>query len=143
MVEITPKTYLTALIIFTLIIVGGINMIVSIRDHDPTFMNDEKFSDFNKSFNRYQDLNNSISGLQTSITGADPEWGVFGVLNALIKSAWASLSNLFSSLSFMNAAFTGLSVVFGVPGWIIGLITSLITVMIVFTIWALIFQGNT
>lgn len=131
------------LIIFTLLIVGGINVIMEFRSNDASFMNNDKFTMFNKSFNRFDTLNSSISSMQSSIQGAQPDWGVFGVLNSLIKSSWSAISNLFSSLRFVNDILQGLSVVFGVPTWAVGLVSMMFIVLICFTIWALIFQGRT
>jgi hypothetical protein len=62
------------------------------------------------------------------------------VLNSLIASAWQSLRLLFSSFGFMDAVFEGVHDLFGVPKWVSGLASLLITVLIAFAIYSAVFQ---
>jgi hypothetical protein len=140
MTQMLPRNYIIGIIIFTFFIVGGVSILGMFASVDPTFTNDEKFTEFNQTFNKLNEVSTQVDNLEKSITEADTDFGAFGVLNALISSAWQSIKLLFSSLSFMDGAFEGLSSVFGVPGWIPALIITLITVSLVFAIFSAIFQ---
>lgn len=139
MADIKPRNYITGIILFMFFIVAGVSLVGIFRDVDPNFANDQRFNDFNKTFSKLDDLNAGIAGIGGSITDTDPEPGVFGVINSLISSAWNALRTLFSSFGFMNDIFAGLSTIFGIPLWITGILSLLVTVMIAFSIYVLIF----
>lgn len=136
------RDYIWGILIFTLFIVGGTSMMGIMQSHDSTYATDEKYTQFNDSFNRLSEVTTAVEGLQTGITEAETDFGAFGVLNALISSSWQSLKLMFSSFSLMNAAFDGLTVVFGVPAWVAGLITLAVIVLIAFIIYSAIFQSQ-
>lgn len=135
-----PSTYIVGILIFTLFIVGGVSMMSIFRDSDPAFASDDKFTEFNDTFNVYGEASDTIGELGTGITDADQDFGVLGVLNGLILSAWQSLRLLLTSFSFMNVVFNGLSTIFGVPSWISGLIILGVTVGFVFALYSAFFQ---
>lgn len=142
MVKILPSNYIIGIILFTIFIVGGVAMISIFNEKDSTFASDEKFTDFNKSFNKMNEVTESVESLEEGITGARPDVGVFGVLNALIQSSWNSLKLIISSFGFMTDVFAALSTVFGIPTWVGTLISLLVTVILVFGIWGAIFQRD-
>lgn len=115
-------------------------MLGIMQDSDPTFATDSTYADFNKSFNQLEDVTDTVGSLESGITDAETDFGVFGVLNALISSSWQALKLTFTSFSIMNDAYNGLSAIFGVPAWIPALIMLAITVLIAFTIYSAIFQ---
>lgn len=137
-----PSEYLTGIVIFALVISGGIWMISSLRDADSSFVDDTKYAQFNQTFNKYEDVRTEVSDLEDSITEADTDFGVFGVLNSLISTAWNSLKLIFSSFSFMNAVFGGLYSFLGIPAFVGNLIITLVSVALVFAIFAAILQGR-
>ena len=140
----TPSSLIIGFIIFTMIILSGITWMVALNsDKGGGFINDERFSKFNESFNRFSDVDDSTRGLQDSLTGAEPKKGLFGVLDSLIDVAWGSLRALFSSFGFLITAWSCLGVVFGLPGWVVSLVGSLVIVALVFAIYSLIMQGRT
>jgi tetrahydromethanopterin S-methyltransferase subunit C len=55
-------------------------------------------------------------------------------------SSWQSIKLFFLSFGIMNAAYSGLSAIFGIPAWITGLAGLLVTILIGFTIYSAIFQ---
>jgi hypothetical protein len=137
-----PSNYIIGVVLFTMLIVGGVSMIAEFTAKDSSFIEGEQFSDFNKSFNKLTNVNESIANLETGITEADPDVGVFGVLNALIQSSWNSLKLIFNSFGFMEDVFSSTSTVFGVPSWVGLLVGLLATVVLVFGIWGAIFQRD-
>ena len=142
MAEILPRHYIIGILIFTFIIVGGVSILGIFNDFDPTYAADEKFTQFNTSFNKINDVTTEVDDLESSISDVDPAFGLFGVLNALISSAWQTLRLLFTSLGFMDGAYNGMAYIFGIPSWIPGIIISIITVIISFAIFSAIFQKD-
>lgn len=139
MVKVLPSSYIIGIIIFTLFIVGGVSVLGIFQQSDPTFAAGEKYSKFNESFNKLNDVTEEVTDIQDSIENTQSDYGAFGVLNSLISSAWQSLRLLASSFSFMDSAFSGMTM-FGMPGWIPALIILVVIVMISFAVFAAIFQ---
>jgi len=141
MAEITPRHYLYGVIIMMFFIVGGMAMLAEMNDGNSklnTGMSDE----FNNTFNRLGDTQSQVDVIEGNINNADTDLGVFGVLNALISSAWQSLKLMFTSWAFMSAVFSGLTAFFGVPVWIVSIIGMFITITLAFAIYSLIFQKD-
>lgn len=137
-----PSTYIIAIIVFTLFIVGGISMMTTFRDTDTTYATDDKFSEFNSTFDVYTETTEKIEDLSSSITNADTDFGILGVLNGLILAAWQSLKLLLTNWAFMNTVFMGLYTIFGVPAWIPSLIILAVSVMFVFALYSAFFQRD-
>lgn len=135
-----PRHYITGIVLFMFIIVGSVSMISMMQSADPSVVDDVKFSQFNNTFNKLSDVNDSISALQTSIVNADTDPGIFGVLNALISSVWQSFKLMFSSFGFMTGIFNGMTTIFGIPAWIPALLLLLVIILLVFSIMSAILQ---
>lgn len=136
MAQVQPRTYIIGIIIFCLFIVGGVSLLASFG------VNSTQVTDFNTTFDKMNDVTDVTSDLRGSIENADTDFGAFGVLNSLISSAWQSLRLLFTSLGFMEDAYTGLNTFFGVPAWIPALLGSIVIVIIAFAIFGAIFQRD-
>lgn len=134
------KNYIIGIIIFTIFITGGIHLISTFAEEDDTFLDDEKYTQFNSTFNKRTELHTSIDNLEGTVVNADTDFGVFGVLNSLISTAWNSLKLIGSSFSFMTTIIGGIYTFFGIPIWVGSLILSIITIVIIFAIWEAIFQ---
>ena len=137
-----PSTYIMSILVFILFIVGGVSIMSEFRQSKDSYANDPKFQQFNETFNVYQETSEKITGLGDSISQADSDWGILGVLNGLILAAWQSLKLLISNWAFMNGVFLGLSAIFGVPAWMSGLIILAVTVMFVFALYSAFFQRD-
>ena len=140
--RVLVSNYLLALVIFTFFIVGGVSMYGSLGEGNPTMLNSTKYDEFNATFNKVDDLTTGVGSLKSGITAADTDFGAFGVLNAIISSAWNSLKLLFTSFGFVETMLVGLTSIFGVPSWVVGLAILLITLVIVFAIYSAIFQTD-
>jgi hypothetical protein len=138
---IKPSTYILSIIVFTFIILSGISLMGELRKSDPTYMAGEDVAQFNSTFNTYAELEGSIGSLQASVTNAQNDWGILGVVGALMGGAWNGLVLLFNSLNFMNLVFLGLGV-FGVPSWVGGLMSFVVIVIIAFAIWSAVFRSE-
>ena len=115
-------------------------MMASFRESKPTYASDEQFGEFNNTFNVYDETVTQIDSLTDSVTNADSDWGILGVLNGLILSAWQSLKLMITNWSFMAGVFLGFNTVFGVPAWIPALLVSAVAIMFVFALFSAFFQ---
>lgn len=138
--DIKPSHYIIGIIVFTAFIVGGVSMLSIFREADPTFIDDTRFNQFNETFNVYEDVDEKVGELEEGIQGADTDFGLFGVLNSLINSAWQTLKLTMTSFGFMSSVFGGLYGVFAIPAWAGALILLAVSVMFVFAIFSAIFQ---
>jgi len=143
MAEILPRHYIIGIIMFVFFILGVISLITEFDNADANFMDsndDDDFVKFNRTFNKLDDINESVNNIKDNVIDADVDEGTFGVLNSLINSAWNTLKLLFNSLSFMNSVFEGLSEIFGIPSWVSTLLILLVVVVIAFAIYSALFQ---
>lgn len=137
-----PSTYIIGIIVFTLFIVGGVSLMAIFRESDSTYADDPKFTEFNNTFNVYEELTDNVNDLSTGITEADSDFGALGVLNGLILTAWQGLKLMITNWSFMDSVFNGLTTVFGVPAWIPALIILAVVIMFVFALYSSFFQRD-
>ena len=145
MAEILPRHYLIAIIGFVFFSLTSLYLINSMVEDKADYLNVnevDEFEKFNESFNRLDDINESVSAIQSSIQNAKTNFGIFGVLNSLINSAWNALRLLFSSLDFMNSTFNALTTTFGVPGYVPILIGLFFAIIIGFGIFKMIFKAD-
>jgi len=140
--EVKPSHYIMGILAFVFFIMSGVALISEFQQSDATFATDDSYVEFNDTFNVYTEVESSVGQLESSVTNAEPDMGVFGVLNSLIQSAWQTLVLTISSFSFMSTVFRGLNTVFGMPSWIGGLLILAVSVMFVFAIFSAIFQRN-
>jgi len=142
--EADPKSYLIGIVIFVMLCLGGISMINYMRDYNPDLLTPQELSDYeklNKTFQKLDNINDSISNIQTDITSTEnKEFGAFGVLGGLINSAWNTLRFLTDSVSFMTGIYGGFTEFLGVPTWVTSCITMIIIIIISFFIYKSIFK---
>jgi len=143
MAEILPRHYIIGIILFTLFIVGGIAMIGEFRNDDPTFVDNDKYTSFNNTFNVYNNITEEVVDLKVGVENStSTEFGALGVLSSLISTSWQTLKLIVKSLDFMDVAFTGMASFLGIPSWVGGLIILLVTTLLVFAIYSAIFQRD-
>lgn len=141
--ETLPSTYIFGVLGFILIIMGGMGIMSIIDDDDTSFASDDpKFEKFNTSFNKYSEVNEKITELQTNIKSEEGSGNYedFGVLSSLILKSWISISLLGDSFSFMNDVFNSVGTIFGVPGWIPAIFILFIGLVIVVGLLSAVFQ---
>jgi hypothetical protein len=141
MAKVQPRDYIVGIILFTFIIVGGVHLINAFYVAEPTYVDQDKFSEFNNTFNVYNEVTESVDDIEGSIISQDLPAPI-EFIATMFLTAFQALMSLFTSLSFMDAVFSGLTGVFGIPSWIPTLILSLVTVMIVFSIVSAILQRD-
>ena len=140
MANITPRHYIYGVIIMMFFVVGGMGILSEFQSADDGF-DTLKTGEFNRTFNKLSTVENKVGIIESSFE-SDPDWGLFGALNALIKGAWQTIILMVTSWGFVGTALSGLTSVFGIPGWIITIIGLFISVTIAFGIFSLIFQKD-
>lgn len=141
MVNVLPRHFIYGVILFTLIIVGGVGMMASLNDHSASRLAEsEKYAEFNRSFNTFSDVTSNVDSLEGSLGGTDPDVKDGTFLGDLIRGSWTTLKTIGASFTFMDTALEESTDYFGVPAWIPQLIAALITVMLLFAIWSAVFQ---
>lgn len=139
MAEILIRHIIITFIIFTMVIVGGVSMISDFAGDNDDFIDDDKFTSFNRSFNKMQELGVSVDNLEEA-TQTKPDPGLFGFLDSLIGSTINTLKTIFTSFSFVGDVFRNLNEVFGIPKWVGILSASIITIIIAFGIFTVVTQ---
>lgn len=135
----TLRNYVIGVIVFVLVIGGGVTMVSQLDDGKGNLESSQKYEEFNKTFNKLDEVTAEVGVLRSNIEDADTDFGTFGALNGLIANSWQGLKVLIKSFDFMDDVFSGLFSVFGVPSWITGLLSLIVVVIFVFTIYEIIF----
>ena len=138
MALIKPSTYIIGTIIFVFFMMAGLTMMAEFRTVKPTFASDAEFASFNNSFNKYNDLQASVSA--TNVNETDPDFGEFGPLNALIETSWNILKNLGTTFGFMTDIYGGLTTEFGIPPFVGVIIGMLVAIVFAFGLYAAVFR---
>lgn len=134
--KMLPSTYVIGIIVFGMVIAGIVSM-YSIVGSD---LNGNT-TRFNSTFNILDKASNSTTNMQTKLEGSSQDWGLWGVLNALIGSAWETFKLLFTSFGFMTIVFHGLEA-YGIPSWFTTGIIAIILAIIVFAIMSAILKAE-
>jgi len=141
--EIKPRDFATAGGLFVLITFMGIFIISETFVDSNTYIDDEKLSNFNNTFNKVSDFQTTSSNLQGTVEGLDASsGGAFAFLNNLINKGWNALKNLFVQFQFLNDALKGLSEAFGVPLFIVDMFIAIVGIIFAFSILGVIFNRS-
>lgn len=139
--------YLVAVIIFTMLTLGVVSLIGNMVSStgESTFLNNSNYVDFNKTFNKQAELEADITNLQNETYNSSPgdDSGLLSSINSLIKTGFSGVKFMLSSFTVMGDSYNGLSSIFGLPKWVSSLISVLITSLILFAIYKLIFRSPT
>ena len=138
-----PRHYLLGAIMFMLIITGGIYMLhdarVNVLGDDGYEMDSGDFmNNYTSTFDKFDALNESMTGLQRSISQPNP--GLFGWLDALAGSAYYTMATLFTNFSIIFGVFGSFSTFFHVPVWVGATMIMMVIVVVVFAIFGAIFR---
>lgn len=133
------KGYLIGVIMFIVVITGGIIAFSSFTAYDSSIDATNQIGQFNTTFNKATEMTVAVDGIKTSVTEAgSSSSGPLGWLNALVGSAYNGLKALSGATSFVDVAATDSANFFNIPFILplITLITLVITIIIGFGIWS-------
>ena len=137
---IKPSSYIIALILFTIIILSGIFLINSFQESDSDYIDQTQFKNFNKTFNKYEELQNKSNTIKSQIENTPNQFGDLGVLNSLISSSWNTLQYINTSFGFISDIFNSFYTFFGIPAWVGNSLFLIIIISLSFAIFSAIFQ---
>ena len=147
--EVLPRHYLIAGVIFTFFVIGifyTLNMVENGSTGDGSdkvtgFIQSDKLTEFNRTFNRVDNVTTDINTLKTKISVLQPE-NILDVISlpiAFVSTAWSAMKVVIGMFGFMDASFVGLSSMLGIPVWIPNMIILVVIIVLVFSILAIIF----
>ncbi len=150
-----PRDFFYAVIIFIMVITGGVALLNTIIAGEvnnaemaiPGLMEGGGVSvdTFNDTLGQ-SDISAKVKEIEEKMKEVQPEEkssNIFTLSGAFISTAWAAVDLVLSSLGIMTSTFKGLSSMFHVPIWAIATITLLVTVFFIFSILSLIFGKET
>lgn len=142
MAETIIKNLFIGGIIFTLCVVGFVSLIASWQSADPSFSAGDDVRDFNRLFNKTNELQGNVTKLKEQIENTELDLNVLNVLNILFNVVWQGLKTFFGTIGFMFTVLLNAGIMFGIPEWFTGLLISLITVLVILSMWAIIFNRD-
>lgn len=136
------STYLIGIVIFTLVIAGGVSMIGILGDTNGDIVNNAKYGEFNRTANKIKDVQDSMGDIEASISEAPVDPGTLGVLSSLINTAWQMLKSIPALFGFMTTTYFDLCAFFGIPAWIPGIMTFIVSIILVFVLYGAFLQHD-
>ena len=143
MVDSKPRHYVIGILVFMLIITSGIFIIDSVQEDHIDFVEPDKYEEFKQAYDKREQSQNMVEGLKKQLQEKqDPS--VLDIIGMFFLSGFQILVSLFTSLDFMNTVIQQGFAVFNfiIPYYLAGIITSIITAIIVFSIVSAILQRD-
>ena len=128
------SNYIYGIIVFCLVITSGMIFLGSVSTNTST-----EFKDFNKTFDKSQQLTESIMGLQDTVKQGETG-SIIDYAEMFLKLAWNSLGSIFNLFGFMNEVWDGVSGWLGIPPVITAFITLFVIVLVVLILYAAFFH---
>ena len=124
-----------AAIVMSAMVFVGTSMIADVVSENPDMQRGDDSTQFNRTFNKYQDLKTEAEGMEGGIKNSSIEdKSIFGPVASLIQGTWANVKGVFTSVSLVKTTFenglSGSNIEF--PWWIGMIIGTLITALISF-----------
>ena len=147
MTDATTRSYVTGIIIFTMIILGSFTILNFAIDNNENILISEKdtelYNDYKDATDKQEQLLEKTENLGNSLKELE-EPNVIDVLNILFLKGFNVLMSIFTSFGFFTSIITNLAGMFGlfIPSWVGALVVALITIMIVFSVVSAILQRN-
>ena len=141
--QVLPRNWIIGGGFFIAIFAVGVMIISGALQEDASWLDEEQFQAFNETFNKFDEYNKEIEGLQADVEDiAGSNKGNLGFLNDLINQAWNLLTTMRNNFAFLTDMLKGLSSTLGVPVFITTLLISLIGGMFIFSILRVIFNRD-
>lgn len=130
------KYYLIGIVIFMVVIGGGVYILGSFHNADNSIDSSGELSQFNDSLYKASNITKVINDLDASINSVTSEKvGALGWLNALLGSAFNGLKLIGQSVGFMKVVASEAGVILGIPSFIISLLVLITIIIIAFAIY--------
>jgi len=138
--EVTLKSFIMAAIVMSAMVFVGTSMIADVVSENPDMQMGDDSTQFNRTFNKYQDLKTEAEGMEGGIKNSSIEdKSIFGPVASLIQGTWANVKGVFTSVTLVKDMFVGDGDKGGLassniefPWWIGMIIGTLITALVSF-----------
>jgi CHASE3 domain sensor protein len=132
----TIQNYIIGIVLFMLIIGGGVYMFGSFVTYDTSIDSNGSINNFNSKLNLASNITTTVNQMTDNVNSVSAEdTGVLGWINALIGSAYDGIKSIGQSIGFMGNAMAETGSMFGIPSFIIALVSLIILILLVFAIW--------
>jgi hypothetical protein len=133
------QNYIIGVILFVLVITSGVVMLGTFNNSDNTLDTAGEINAFNNSLNKASEVTLAVGSIQESIDSVGNETNdALGWLNVLVGSAYNGVRAVGGSMSFMTVAMADAARIFGIPSFVVGLVSLIVVVIIVFAIWSIV-----
>ncbi len=130
------KGYMIGVVLFILVIASGTFMIGSFFNADNSLDPTGQVSTFNSSLNAASEMTTAVNSVDTSIRSAGNSTGALGWLDVLIGTTYNGLKAVGGTMEFVGKAGGEAADQFFIPGYVIGIISLIATIIIIFAIWS-------
>lgn len=145
MAEGNIKALLISAVFLTMIVMGGVGMMAHFNSYNSDFSGSGKeYSEINSTLNRYSDLTGEVESLSSS-QDEGSFWDDLPV-TGLLSTAWNGVTLLKSTVTIFTGSdeeeglLSAGSRMLGVPSWVGVLFGLVVSIIVVFALWALVFQ---
>jgi hypothetical protein len=135
------KGLVFGLIVFLLVVGCGIAMLAE-ANIQTYISNPQELGYYNQSFNKITSLSNNITAMNSQLKNSGSEGGDISSLNILILTGWQRLKQIDMTIGAVTEVVNGSGEAFGVPPFVLALISIAITCLIIFAILAAIFMRD-
>jgi hypothetical protein len=134
--------YILATVIFSALILCTMGLFGEFNKTNPGFIDDpDLYNDFNTTFNNYDEIESQTSELRGQLQNSTIDNSqAFGAITSLFNTGYLGLKYILTSFTAMNGVFLGLSKVLGIPDWVGAILILLVTVLIIFGIYKVLFR---
>ena len=130
------KSYMIWIILMIVVVTSGVLVLTSFTSVDTTIDTTNQAQLFNKSMNKANEINSSVSNIKSSLNSVTAnKVGALGWLNALIGSVFDGAKTLLNTLGFMDDVTTDSSSMLNIPVTITALIILIFVIIVVFALW--------
>jgi hypothetical protein len=132
----TIQNYIIGIVLFMIIIGGGIYMFGQFLSVDSTIDSGGQVSDFESKLYLASNVTTAVDEMDASVQSVTAEnVGPLGWLDALIKSAYNGMRAIGQSIGFMGNAIDEAGNIFGIPTFIMSLLGLIIIIVLAFALW--------
>lgn len=106
------------------------------------FSDADTLSNFNKTFNKKDDIVNRTESLESSINNLHvvlDQGRLLDLPSALIRSSWDVIKYLAGGIGFLDSAIRGVGTFLHLPSWVMPLVILIVVLFFVFSILSVVF----
>jgi hypothetical protein len=134
-------------ILFSAVIAGSLGLFSLVAANKPGFYGTNDMEGFNASFNKMIEIDAQVQELKGAVTGNNTAESTIleklGVIGTIYNIIWNGIKTVFTSFDFVLTLIPAAMAYIAVPGWAILAVSSILAVMILFTIISLVFNKDT